>query len=204
MITNEGIFGFGSNFKKRYILDHKELKKVVEHCHALDLKIVLTQGSFDMVHIGHARYLEEARNRGDILIVGIDSDEKVRRRKGPHRPVVPEDERLEMLTHLRHVHIVTIKRPGDEKWALIKIVQPDTLIATSETYTAEELEALKEFCGEVVVFEPQAMTSTSAKIRRIQTEGISPLVQLLAKAHPEEILRAAVEITKTVKAKEGS
>ena len=72
-------------------------------------KIVLTQGSFDLVHIGHARYLQKAKDHGDFLVVGIDSDAKIKARKGPDRPIVPEDERMEMLTHIKHVDLVVLK-----------------------------------------------------------------------------------------------
>jgi D-glycero-beta-D-manno-heptose 1-phosphate adenylyltransferase len=130
-------------------------------------KIVLTQGSFDMVHIGHARYCEKAKSYGDVLIVGVDSDEKIKQRKGPDRPVVPQEERLEMLTYLRAVDLVVLKEINAPKY-LIKTVRPDVLVATQETYSPAQLEALKEFCGKVVVLEPMATTSTSAKIRRLQ------------------------------------
>ncbi|MBP9820331.1 adenylyltransferase/cytidyltransferase family protein [Candidatus Woesebacteria bacterium] len=131
-------------------------------------KIVLTQGSFDMIHIGHGRYLERAAKHGDVLIVGVDSDEKIRERKGPDRPVVPQEERMEMLTHLKSVNHVVLKEVTKEKWELIKLIHPDVLIATLSTYSADQLEALKEFCGEVVVLEAQATTSTSAKLRLLQ------------------------------------
>lgn len=131
-------------------------------------KIVLTQGSFDLVHIGHARYCVEAKKHGDILIVGVDSDEKVRARKGPDRPVVPEEERLEMLTYLSSVDHVVLKDKEAAKWNLIKLVRPDILIATKQTYTADKIKELEKFCGQVVVLEPRATTSTSAKIRRLQ------------------------------------
>jgi D-glycero-beta-D-manno-heptose 1-phosphate adenylyltransferase len=130
--------------------------------------IVLTQGSFDMVHIGHARYLEKAKTHGDILIVGVDSDEKIKHRKGPNRPVVPQDERLEMLAYLKPVDHVVLKELSSPKWELISAIRPDVLIATSETYTQEQLQQLKEFCKKIVVLKPMATTSTSAKIRRVQ------------------------------------
>ena len=121
-----------------------------------------------MVHVGHARYLENAKKHGDLLIVGVDEDKKVRHRKGPDRPVVPEDERLEMLTHLRCVDVVFLKQLNDPKWSLIKTVRPDVLIATKETYTRAKIKELKKYCGDVIVLEPKATTSTSAKIRRLQ------------------------------------
>ena len=67
----------------RRIKDHEDLKTVVASLRALGSKIVLTQGSYDLVHIGHARYLDASKQRGDVLIVGIDSDEKIRKRNGP-------------------------------------------------------------------------------------------------------------------------
>jgi rfaE bifunctional protein nucleotidyltransferase chain/domain len=131
-------------------------------------KIVLTQGVFDLVHIGHARYCAEAKKYGDVLIVGVDSDEKVKARKGPDRPVVPQEERLEMLTYLRSVDLVVLKELAAPKWQLIKMIHPDILVATRDTYTAAHLEELEQYCEKVVVLEPMATTSTSAKIRRMQ------------------------------------
>ena len=163
-----GIFGASSNFEERYIKDRTKLESFVDHCRGLGLKIVLTQGTYDMVHIGHARYFEVAKKRGDLLIVGVDSDEKVRARKGPERPVVPEIERLEMVTHLRSVDAVVLKGLRDPKWGLIKLIRPDTLVATNTTYTSKQLKELKKYCGEVVVLNPMATTSTSAKIRLLQ------------------------------------
>lgn len=162
------LFGPGSNIERRVVRHIDQIKKIVEGLKTLELKIVLTQGSYDMLHIGHARYFEAAKKYGDILIVGVDSDEKIRARKGPERPIIPEDERLEMLAHVRYVDIAYLKPLNAPRWELIKIIQPDVLVATKETYTEEELVQLKSFCKEIVVLDPQAATSTSAKIRRMQ------------------------------------
>jgi D-beta-D-heptose 7-phosphate kinase/D-beta-D-heptose 1-phosphate adenosyltransferase len=171
LITNGGIFGLGSNFKDRFIPDFKVLEKTIEHCKGLGIKIVLTQGTYDMVHIGHARYFEEAKKHGDLLVVGVDSDKKVKARKGPDRPIVPQEERLEMVTHLRAVDIVTIKEHNAPRWHLIKTVKPDVLIITKETndkYTKDEMKEIATYCGKVVILNPMATTSTSAKIRLLQ------------------------------------
>ncbi len=153
---------------KRIFTKIDEIKPLIAKYRKQGKKIVLTQGSFDMVHIGHARYCEEAKKYGDVLIVGVDSDEKVRHRKGPDRPVVPQEERLEMLTYLRSVDEVVLKELSEPKYALIKAVKPDVLIATKETYTPEKIKELEKICGKVVVLEPMATTSTSAKLRRLQ------------------------------------
>lgn len=163
-----GIFDNSPNPEARFIESHDTLEDYAKACKTMGLSIVLTSGTFDLLHVGHAKYLEEAKKYGDVLIVGVDSDEKVRIRKGPDRPVVPDNERVKMLAHLRSVDIITLKYPNDKKWNLIKRISPDTLIVTEETYDDETLAKLSEFCGQVISLEPQATTSTSAKIRKLQ------------------------------------
>lgn len=155
-------------FSKKSIPDLDHLKSLLAEYRLLNKRIVLTQGSFDMIHIGHGRYLQKAKEHGDVLLVGVDDDEKIRQRKGTNRPVVPQQERLEMLTYLSSVDHVILKSVSAPKWQLIKLVKPDVLVATEETYTAEQLEQLTKWCGEVLVLKAQATTSTSAKIRRLQ------------------------------------
>ncbi len=159
------LLGMGS--KGRYIPDFKELEKTIGALKTIGAKIVLTQGSFDFIHIGHFLYLEKAREMGDVLVVGVDSDSKIKNRKGPDRPVVSEKERVEMLRHVRHVNFVTLKSEKMPKWNLIKTIKPDVLVATKETYSQNQVKQLKKFCGEIVVLEPQATTSTTAKLRRL-------------------------------------
>lgn len=177
--TGKGVFSAEANPENRIFTDHKKLEQLIFHCRGLGLKIVLTQGTYDMVHIGHGRYLEEAKKRGDLLIVGVDSDKKVKSRKGPDRPVVPQDERLEMLTHLRSVDAVFLKELHHPKWSLIKAVRPDVLIATKQTYNKSQLKELKKYCKEVVVLEPRATTSTSAKLRLLQINTANKLGKTL-------------------------
>lgn len=165
----------------KVLTDFKKVAEVVAAERQKGKKIVLTQGVFDMVHIGHARYCEQAKKYGDILIVGVDSDEKVKHRKGPDRPIVPQDERLEMLTYLGSVDWVVLKELEATKWPLIKVVRPDVLVATRDNYTPQNLKDLKEFCGEVVVLEPMATTSTSAKIRRLQIGAAKKISATLSK-----------------------
>jgi len=168
------------NLGGKIVLDHKKLRDIIDHCKGLGLRIVLTQGSWDLLHIGHARYFREAKRHGDVLVIGTDSDEKIRYRKGPERPVVPEEERMEMVAHLRYVDLVTVKHLKDPKWNLIKIVRPDTLIATKRLgYTKKELKQLKKYCGRVKVLKSQATTSTSAKLRLMQISTAHKLEKAL-------------------------
>ena len=147
--------------------------------------IVLTQGTFDMIHIGHARYLREAKKNGDLLIVGLDDDVKARSRKGENRPVVPEGERAEMLGHLRYVDAVVYKHAEDPRWDLVKLVRPNTLIAVEGTYSESELIELGELCDKVVVLPRQAETSTSNKVRKLVLDGAETLTRILREKIPE-------------------
>ncbi len=167
MKKTHDIFGPGSNLEGRVFKDYDQLKEKIASCKQLGLKIVLTSGSFDLFHIGHSRYLERAKEKGDVLVVGVDSDEKVKKKKGPHRPVVSQQERMEILCHCRHVDMVFLKEFKNPKWHLIKAVQPDILIATKRVYKEEDLVDLRDHCGEIVLLESQATTSTTAKIRRV-------------------------------------
>lgn len=166
---DDTLFSHNASFERRYINDKEQLRVVIESLKSLGLKITLTSGSFDLIHIGHAKYLERASEHGDILVVGVDSDAKIKKRKGESRPIVGEGERLRLLSHIRGVDLLTLKEPDEDKWELIKLVRPDVLIVTAETYSPEDIKELERlYCKRVVVLEPQATTSTGAQIRRIQ------------------------------------
>ena len=176
-------------------LTYQNLPKLIAQYRRQNKKIVLTQGTFDMLHIGHARYLEEAKSHGDVLIVGVDSDAKVRARKGPDRPIVPEDERQEMLSHLRSVDHVVLKPETAERWELIKLVHPDVLIATTKTYTEVELTELEKYCKKIVVLEPMATTSTSAKLRLVQVGAAKKIEKTLS----TKLIKAIEEVLSELK-----
>ena len=90
-------------------------------------KIVFTNGVFDLLHRGHAEYLEEARSLGNRLVVGLNSDDSVRRLKGPTRPIVPQEERLELLEALECVDLA-VAFSDDTPQRLIEEVAPDVLV----------------------------------------------------------------------------
>ena len=168
MAITGGIFSSQAAFEERHMesLDHLHAK--VEHLKGIGLKIVLTSGSFDLVHLGHVKYLSRAKELGDVLVVGVDSDAKIRRRKGDDRPLVPERERLEMLAHQRPVDLLYLKEEGGERWDLIKTVEPDVLVLTEDhNYSDEDLEALREHCGDIAVIPRQADVTTSERIRQL-------------------------------------
>jgi rfaE bifunctional protein nucleotidyltransferase chain/domain len=174
--VSNSLFADASNFDQRFVEDYGKIETTVNALRTLGFKIVLTSGSFDIIHEGHSMYLEAARQFGDFLIVGLDSDEKIRARKGDNRPVVPQMERLRMVTHQRGVGLVTLKQTSHPKWALIKAVRPDVLVATEETYTPAEIRELEAgYCGRVEVLDRMATVSTSARLRDvIQREMANP------------------------------
>ncbi len=125
-------------------------------------KIVLANGCFDFFHVGHIRYLIGAKALGDCLIVGINSDEQVRRLKGENRPLMPEQERAEIVSALRFVDYVTVfPEPTVEE--LIRVIRPD-FHAKGTDYTTEnvpEREIVREYGGQVaIVGDPKNHSST--------------------------------------------
>jgi D-glycero-beta-D-manno-heptose 1-phosphate adenylyltransferase len=184
--TTQGLFADASNFELRFVPDYDRISEIVAALRVLGLKVVLTSGTFDILHEGHSMYLEAARAFGDFLIVGLDSDEKVRKRKGPWRPAVPELERLRMVTHQRGVGLVTLKHSDDPRWSLITTVRPDVLVATADTYSPEEIAELEaKHCGRVEVLDRMATVSTSARLRLLQLTLGERMSQRLSEKLPD-------------------
>lgn len=108
------------------VLNREELKKILDEARKEGKRIVFTNGCFDIIHIGHVRYLNEAKRLGDILIVGINSDASVGRlKKG--RPVITEEQRAEVVSNLGMVDYVTIFEE-DTPYELIRYLMPDILV----------------------------------------------------------------------------
>lgn len=171
---------------KRLIKDDQELKQVVALLKKNGYKITLTQGVWDLIHIGHAQYLEKAKAQGDILIVGVDSDQLTKKRKGPSRPIVPEDERVKMISHLRYVDLIFLRQirhgmAGNDK--VLQIVQPDVLVVsmTNKDIGEEKMKAMKQYCKKVIPLIHQATTSTTARVRKLTLDGADNLAKELQK-----------------------
>ncbi len=168
MALRDAILSPQANFEHRLIGSLDEMTRTVTHLKGLGMRVVLTSGSFDLIHLGHVKYLAKAKERGDVLVVGVDSDAKIRRRKGEDRPLVPERERLEMLAHQRPVDLLYLKPEEEERWALIRAVEPDVLVLTADhSYDEAEQAELREIVGEIAVIERQATITTSERIRQL-------------------------------------
>jgi rfaE bifunctional protein nucleotidyltransferase chain/domain len=132
-------------------------------------KIVFSNGCFDVLHLGHIEYLSRARDLGTLLIVGLNSDDSVRRIKGPHRPVNNEEARAVTLAALSFVDAV-ILFDEDTPYDLIKLVQPDILVKGKD-YDGKEIigsDVVKGKGGEVVTIELTKGYSTTHTIEMAQ------------------------------------
>ncbi len=130
---------------EKIILDREELRRVRADLRAAGRRLVFTNGCFDILHVGHVRYLAQARAEGDALLVALNSDRSVRALKGEGRPVVSEGERAEVLAALGAVDFVTVF-DEDSPRALIADLLPDVLVkggdyALDEIHGREEVEA---------------------------------------------------------------
>jgi len=158
---------------KKIIVNYRELSKIINAHRTLGQKIVCTIGSWDILHIGHLRYLYKAKKLGNILVVGVDSDKAIKfYKKSPLRPVIPQEERMEMLSYQAFVDYITLINDVDKKgwWhmKLIKKIKPDIFIATTkESYPDTQRKQIAKFCGYLKILPRQAKeTSTTAIIER--------------------------------------
>lgn len=155
---------------QKIILDYKDLTKKVRAHRTLGQNIVCTIGSWDMLHIGHLRYLSRARDFGDILVVGVDSDRAIKLyKKNPLRPIIPEKERMEMLCYQSFVDYVTliddVTNEGRWEMELIKAIRPDSFVATSgESYPDEQRGEINHFCQNLRIIARQAKNTSTSKI----------------------------------------
>ena len=109
------------------IVTWESMKEEVEKRRQAGAKIAFTNGCFDILHVGHCRYLREARNLGDLLVLGLNSDRSVRAIKGEKRPLVPQEERAEVIASLSSVDFVTLFEESTPL-KLIEYLRPDCLI----------------------------------------------------------------------------
>jgi len=113
--------------KNKKIKNIRAIRKIIAELKGKRKKIVFTNGCFDILHVGHIRYLRKARSLGDILVVGLNTDRSVGRIKGDKRPIVPQEERAEVLASLEFVDYVVLFDEPDP-FALIERIKPNVLV----------------------------------------------------------------------------
>jgi rfaE bifunctional protein nucleotidyltransferase chain/domain len=153
------------------VLSRPEAVAVVERARAERRRVVFTNGVFDLLHPGHLRYLWAARRRGDLLVVGLNSDRSVRALKGPDRPLMPEAERAEILAALECIDGVVIfdeETPAE----IVRALQPDVLVKGAD-WPEDQIvgrDTVEAHGGEVVRVPVEEGYSTSAIVARIRTQ----------------------------------
>lgn len=146
-----------------------EAKKKVAEWKSKGERVVFTNGCFDILHLGHVDYLEKARNLGDRLIVGLNTDSSVGRFKGPHRPVQDQQSRARILSSLQFVDMVVLF-DEDTPLELISTLVPDVLVKGSD-YLAEDIvgaDVVRKAGGEVRTIDLVKGYSTSKVIEKIR------------------------------------
>jgi rfaE bifunctional protein nucleotidyltransferase chain/domain len=156
------------------ILSREDLRRRVEDWRSVGERIILANGNFDLLHVGHVRYLHGAKALGGRLVVAINSDASVRTLKGEGRPVMPESERAEIVAALSDVDAVVIFPELDVR-AIIREIHPD-IQAKGTDYTVDsvpERDAVAEYGGRVAIVGDPKDHSTSEIIRsRLTSSGL--------------------------------
>jgi cytidyltransferase-like protein len=161
--SRKEILGTKDDLSARLIKDRRELILVVQALRDLGHRIVLTMGVFDLLHIGHCRYLRQAKSHGDILVVGVDSDELTRASKGPNRPTVSD--------------ILVVRGIKEHPDDLIKQIKPDIWITSNTTklFDRKVKKRLAKYCGRIVTLDAQATVSTTWRISQLERAGLGKL-----------------------------
>ena len=152
--------------RRAKVTDRTPLARELQRRRARGQTVVFTNGCFDLLHMGHVRYLQEARELGSCLVVAINSDDSVRRQKGPTRPIIDQDERGEMLASLECVDYVTIF-DEDTPEALLELLRPDLLVKGGTTPEIVGRELVQRYGGAVQTLSKVDGLSTTDIIERI-------------------------------------
>ena len=154
------------------ILSAAAMRAERDRLHAEGKKLVFTNGCFDILHAGHVTYLQFARAQGDALCIGLNSDESVRRAKGPSRPVVAQEHRAKLLACLRFVDYVVVF-DEDEPRDLIARILPDVLVKGRDwAHYVSGRDVVEAAGGRVALADMVPGLSTTAIVRRIlETSG---------------------------------
>lgn len=160
--------------RDKFIGDHDELLKIVNRLKSQGKKIVLTNGAFDLLHVGHIRCLREAKAQGDVLILAVNSDESIKRLKRRGRPITPERERVEILASLECVDYITLF--SEERLDRLLLMFKPHVHAKGTDYTEEtvpERETVLSYGGKIaIVGDPKSHSTTD-------------LIQAIAKTEKE-------------------
>ncbi|MEV9617013.1 D-glycero-beta-D-manno-heptose-7-phosphate kinase [Aliarcobacter butzleri] len=167
--TLDEIYEYESSLHKSnsnsHIKTFEEIEKLVAKLHNLGKKIVFTNGCFDILHVGHVKYLEEARSYGDVLILGLNADSSVKKLKGESRPINNQDDRAYILASLESVDYVVIFEE-ETPYELIKLIKPHVLVKGGD-YEGKDVVG-QDIADELKLVKFVDGKSTTNTIKRIQ------------------------------------
>ena len=146
----------------------EKLAEILAEEKAAGNQIVFTNGCFDLLHIGHTRYLAQAKAKGDILVVGLNSDSSVKKLKGDKRPLIPQDERAEMLSNLEMVDYVTIFADETAKNVIAEL-EPDIYVKGGDysINNLPEAEVVQQYGGAIELVSEIKGASTTNIVNKI-------------------------------------
>jgi D-glycero-beta-D-manno-heptose 1-phosphate adenylyltransferase len=153
---------------KSRVIDQSDLMDLGDKLREEGKKVVFTAGAWDMLHVGQARYLAEAKEEGDILIVGVSSNNAIRKVKGPERPILDEKVRAEMLLHLKSVDYVTVI-PEPSCQPVLGLLKPDVYVTVREDWNenykeSKEYKTVIKNGGRVKIVDRQSPYISTTKI----------------------------------------
>lgn len=167
--TLDEIYEYESSLHKSnsnsHIKTFEEIEKLASKLHSLGKKIVFTNGCFDILHVGHVKYLEEARSYGDVLILGLNADSSVKKLKGESRPINNQDDRAYILASLESVDYVVIFEE-ETPYELIKLIKPHVLVKGGD-YEGKDVVG-QDIADELKLVKFVDGKSTTNTIKRIQ------------------------------------
>jgi len=146
-----------------------EMKKIIDDLHAKGKKVVFTNGCFDILHYAHTRLFKKSKALGDVLVVALNTDESIKRRKGPSRPVLSLDGRAEVLSALEPIDFI-VSFDDDLPNEVIDALKPDVVVKGSGTWTVEtmpEAEVVKSYGGEIKFVETSGEIHTSDMLKKL-------------------------------------
>ena len=133
-----------------------------------NIKIVTTNGAFDIIHTGHIKSLEQAKSYGDIVIVGLNSDNSIKRYKSALRPIIPEKDRAKMLASLQVVDYVVIFEEDDPR-ELLKLIKPDFHVKSKTGFKGIEKETVESNGGKIILIDDVPGLSTTDILKKIKS-----------------------------------
>jgi len=190
---------------RKVIGSYEDLADVIKGYRVQGKTIALTMGSFDMIHDGHVKYIELAKQNADILILGVDDDAVIKKAKGEDRPFDDLSTRLTILAALSAVDHILVRKEEDSISKLCEVVRPDFLVISTSSnstkgYDVNKTEEKESFEGmmdrmyiktdiakQLIVLDPQSSNSTTSKMRKLKSEGGKELAEKIGKVIDEHL-----------------